>query len=43
MRQLLSPDLDTSFVTTFLEELQGIKSDNAEISRLMEEIKSALI
>jgi tetratricopeptide (TPR) repeat protein len=42
VRQLLSPDPDTSFVTTFLKELQGIKGDNAEISRLIEEINSAL-
>ena len=44
VRQLLSPGLDASFVTSFVvKELEGIKTDNAEISRLMEEIKDALL
>lgn len=42
VRQLLSPDLDTSFVTSFLKELEAINTDNAEISQLVEEIKDAL-
>jgi tetratricopeptide (TPR) repeat protein len=37
--QLLSPGLDTSFVMSFLKELEGYKTDNAEISRLIDEIK----
>lgn len=43
VRQLLSPGLDTSFIPTFLEELETINSDNAEVSRLIEDIKSALV
>jgi tetratricopeptide (TPR) repeat protein len=42
VRQLLSPDLDTSFVADFLEELDKIKADTVEISQLMEEIKEVL-
>lgn len=42
VRRVLSPGLDTSFLTSFMKELEGIKTDNAEISRLMVEIKDAL-
>jgi hypothetical protein len=40
--QLLSPGLDASFVPSFVKELENIKTDNAEILRLMEQIKEAL-
>jgi tetratricopeptide (TPR) repeat protein len=43
VRQLLSPGLDTSFITSFVKELEGIQTDNAEISRLIEEIKDVLL
>jgi hypothetical protein len=39
----LSPDLDTSFVSAFPKELETIKTDNAEILRLIEQIKDALL
>ncbi len=42
VRRILSPGLDTSFLTSFIEELAGIKTDNVEISRLMVEIEDAL-
>jgi len=42
VRQLLSPGLDTPFVTSFVKELEGINTDSAEISRLMDDIKEAL-
>ncbi|HJS81689.1 MAG TPA: hypothetical protein VJ742_02515, partial [Nitrososphaera sp.] len=42
VRQLLSPDLDTSSVTSFLTEVDSIDTDNDEISRLMKEIRDAL-
>jgi tetratricopeptide (TPR) repeat protein len=41
VHQLLSPGLNTSFVTTLMKEVQSITTDNAEISRLIEEIKAA--
>jgi tetratricopeptide (TPR) repeat protein len=43
VRCVLSPGLDTSFLTSFMKELAGIKTDNVEISRLMSEIKAALL
>jgi len=42
VRRLLSPGLDTSFMTSFVKELEGIHTDNAEISQLMDDIKEAL-
>jgi tetratricopeptide (TPR) repeat protein len=42
VRQLLSPGLDTSFVTDFVKELEGIKIDSTEITRLMDDIKETL-
>jgi tetratricopeptide (TPR) repeat protein len=43
VRQLLSPGLDTSFIPTFLEELEEIDIDNVEISSLVDEIRNALL
>ena len=42
VRQCLSPGLDESFVPVFLDELDRINSNNAEISQLVDEIKNAL-
>jgi tetratricopeptide (TPR) repeat protein len=42
-RQLLSPGLSNSFVTSFAEELERINTDNGEISRLIGAIKSAIL
>jgi tetratricopeptide (TPR) repeat protein len=42
VRRVLSPGLDTSFLTSFMKEIAGIETDDAEISRLMVEIKDAL-
>jgi tetratricopeptide (TPR) repeat protein len=43
VKNLLSPGLDTSFVPSFMKELEGIKTDNAEILGLMEQIKDAIL
>jgi tetratricopeptide (TPR) repeat protein len=40
--QLLAPGLDISFLTTFLKELEDIKTDNGEISQLVTEIKASI-
>jgi len=42
VRQLLSPGLDTSFVTSFVKELEDIEVDDAEGTRLVDDIKEAL-
>ena len=42
VRRVLSPGLDTSFLTSFIKELEGIKTDNAEMLQLIAEIKDAL-
>jgi tetratricopeptide (TPR) repeat protein len=42
VRQLLSPGLDTSFLPSFLKELESIDTGEAEISRLIDDIKEAL-
>ncbi len=43
VRQLLSPGLDTSFITSFLKELEDISTEDVEISRLLGDIKDALV
>jgi len=42
VRRVLSPGLDTSFLTSFIKALEGIKTDNAEMLQLIAEIKDAL-
>jgi tetratricopeptide (TPR) repeat protein len=42
VRRLLSPGLDTSFMTTFAGELESIQIADADISRLLEEIDHTL-
>jgi tetratricopeptide (TPR) repeat protein len=42
VREILSPDLDTSFIKSFRAEFDGISSDNPDLRQLLDEIKEAL-
>jgi hypothetical protein len=43
VRRVLSPGLDTSFVASFLKELESIKPNNPDISLVVKEIDDALV